>query len=208
MSIVLLLLLACFSYGVLLQPVECMPSPDPSLTDNGDNSNQLAAVVQNNRESLLKALLQMSYTKNFAQEQMNIQKIADIQCIIGPCDPITGIPLPRSTYPWPGVFPQKSKTSMSAIQNLMLDAALKQNLMSTNKIADTQHCVCIVSPCPCDQLFPAMIARSEKRDMQKHKRPAMRREKKRGNKVRCEKKKIANKVRHLKPQFKELTEKA
>ena len=183
MSVVLLLLLACFSYGVLLHPVDCMPSPDPSSTDNGDYSNQLAAIVQTNSESLLKALLQMSDMKNFAQEQMNAQKIADIQCIIGPYDPITGIPLPRSTYPWPGIFPQKSKTSMSAIQNLMLDAALKQNLMSTNEIADTQRCVCIVSPCP----SAAMIARSKKRDMQKRKRPAMHREK---NKVRHEKKKI------------------
>ena len=185
MSVVLLLLLACFSYGVLLQPVDCMPSPDPSFTDNGENSNQLAAVVQTNSESLLKALLQMSDTKNFAQEHMNTQKIADIQCIIGPCDPFTNIPLPGSTFPWPGVFPQKST---SAIQNLILDAALKQNLMSTNEIADTQRCVCIVSPCPC----AAMIAHSKKRDMQKRKRAAIRREKKRGNKVRRGKKKIAS----------------
>ena len=191
MMSILPLLLACLSYGVLLQPVESMymSSPDPSSTDNGDNSEL--------SQSLLKALLQMSDVKNFAQKQMNK---ADIQCIIGPCDPITGAPLPQPIYPWPyGSYPygpigkndnkaiMSSKSTMSTIQKL--DAALKQMSNNELEITDTQRCVCVVSPCPCD-IFPAMMARSKKRDMQKRKRPAVRGEKKRGNKVRRGKKKV------------------
>ena len=76
---------------------------------------------------------------------------------------------------------------MSTIQKL--DAALKQMSNNELEITDTQRCVCVVSLCPCD-MFPAMMARSKKRDIQKRKRPAVRGEKKRGNKVRRGKKKV------------------
>ena len=64
-------LLACISYGVLLQPVECI------------ESSQLATTLQK-REDLLKVLLQMTGAKKFAQKQVNTEE-AGTQCTFSPC---------------------------------------------------------------------------------------------------------------------------
>lgn len=218
MSVVMLLpstgifLLACFmiSCGVLLQPVECMPTPSSIVSgDNSESLSQLTTATVQNRGALLKVLLQMSDAKKFAQKAS--QKMAGIQCLVGWCP--NGIP-----GPYPPPFPppflpdlpfgsnnnraiksSNSQSSTSFIQKL--GAALKQT-MNNEIAADDQLCMCFRSPCPCDQ-FPAMIARSgsEERGMWKHKRPVMRGKKKRNNKVTNKvqrgEKKVVDKVRHL-----------
>ena len=176
-------LLACISYGILLQPVECMSSMYSSRQDNSDinlESSQLATMVQS-REGLLKVLLQMSGAKQFVQKQklMN-NKVAGTQCAIGPCPKL-----------WPF-----GRNDNRAIKSSKLQSSIQ---MLNNEVADTQQlCMCFRSPCPCEQAAMIARARSEKRGKKRPMMHGKKKSSKKGPNMRGKKKRtMVNKVRHL-----------
>ena len=123
------LLLACISYGVLLQSVEGAPS--------------ILTTVQ--REDRLNVLLQMLDAK--LKNEM-----AGIQCNEGTNALYTfGIrlcPQPFNFDEWKPANQLPSSKLKSSIQNLL---GAKQKQMNIEEAGTEQLCMCFRSPCPCDK---------------------------------------------------------
>lgn len=141
-------LLAYIGYGVLLQPVECMPSMYPSPTDNSGNLKSTQLATMQSREDPLKILFRMFLdAEKLAKKRMNNRQAVTQQYGIG----CYGINPPMCGIIGPcGCPPQ-------------LDADAIERLLQTSKE---------FMPNPSKQV---MIARSKKRG-QKH--PMMRGKKK------------------------------